>query len=98
MKCPTCGRNQTRSTEQNKRYWKILSLLALIEIKGIRYDSESWHEYFKFKFLGADDIKLPNGKVLVRVKSTTNLDVGEFAEYMTQVEVWCNDHNVYLEE
>ena len=98
MKCPTCGRNQTRSTQQNSRYWKLLSLLALIDIKGAKYDSESWHEYFKFKFLGADDIKLPNGKVLVRAKSTTDLDVGEFAEYMTQVEVWCHDHNIYLEE
>ena len=97
-KCPSCGRKKTRSSEQNKRYWKLLSLLAEKVIQGTKYESESWHEYFKFKFLGADDIKLPNGKVIVRAKSTTELDVSEFNEFMTQVEVWCNDRDIYLED
>ncbi len=98
MKCPACGRQEPRSSQQNSRYWKLLSLLAEKIIQGTKYNAEAWHEYFKLKYLGAEDIKLPNGKIVTRTKSTTDLDKPEFNEYMMQVEVWCNDRGVYLEE
>jgi hypothetical protein len=97
MKCPSCGRQEPRSSDQNKRYWSILALLSEKPVQGVKFSSAAWHEYFKLKYLGADDIKLPNGKVLVRGKSTADLDKAEFNDYMTQVEVWANEHNIYLE-
>lgn len=98
MKCPKCGREEKRSSEANRRYWKILGLLSeKLPVQGNQFSSEAWHVWFKFKFLGAADIKLPNGKALTQPKSTANLDKGEFNEYMTQVEVWANEHEVYLE-
>ena len=98
MKCPTCHREEKRSSEQNKRYWKLLSLLAQKPVQGEIYSSKLWHIYFKFKFLGADDIKLPNGKILTEPKGTSDLDKKQFNEYMLEVEVWCNEHNIYMDE
>jgi len=96
-KCPTCGRKRTRSSEQNKRYWAIISLLADKEVSGTKYNIAAWHTYFKMKFLGAEEITLPNGKEMIHANST-KLNVTEFNEYMTQVEIWANDHNIYLDE
>jgi hypothetical protein len=97
-KCPTCNRQEPRSTAQNSRYWKLLSLLSDKPVQDVKYNSDAWHEYFKFKFLGAEDIKLPNGKIITRAKSTADLDKPEFNNYMTEVEVWSNDRGVYLDE
>ena len=44
------------------------------------------------------DITLPNGKTLSEPVSTSELDTISFNDYMTQVEVWAADHNVYLPE
>jgi hypothetical protein len=98
MKCKTCGREEPRSSEQNRRYWKILGLLAEKPVQGNRFSSEAWHIYLKFKFLGAEDIKIPNGKVLTQAKSTAGLTKPDFNDYMTMVEIWCNEHDIYLDE
>jgi hypothetical protein len=98
MECPSCGRQEPRSSEQNKRYWAILALLSEKPVQGVIFSSMAWHEYFKLKFLGADDIKLPNGKILVRGKSTADLDKPEFSEYMQRVEIWALEHGVFLDE
>ena len=98
MKCPACGRAEKRSTEQNSRYWKLLSVLSEKPVQGNKFSSEAWHIYLKYKFLGADDIKLPNGRLITRPKSTADLDKPEFANYMTEVEAWCNEHEVFLPE
>lgn len=65
---------------------------------GVRYSPDAWHEVFKRMFLGADDVGLPDGKVVSISKSTTDLDKPAFNDYMTQVEVWANERGVYLED
>ena len=72
-------------------------MLADKEVSGTKYNIAAWHTYFKMKFLGAEEITLPNGKEMIRANST-KLNVTEFNEYMTQVEIWANDHNIYLDE
>jgi hypothetical protein len=72
--------------------------LAEKPVQGNKYDSEAWHEYFKFKYLGAEDIMLPNGRVITKANSTVDLDKLEFNTYMLEVEVWCNEHGIYLDE
>jgi len=98
MKCPACGRQEPRSSEQNRRYWAIINLLSNVNIQGKKYNPASWHEYFKLRFLGATEIKMPNGKNLTISNSTTDLDVAQFNDYMTQVEVWAGEHKIYLDE
>ena len=98
IRCPACGRRKTRSTPANARYWLLLHLIAeKIRPEGKPYSAETWHEWFKQRFLGADEIELPNGRTFMRQRSTTNLDVEQFATYMDTVEHWAGEHEVWLE-
>lgn len=98
-RCPTCGRVPKRSSEANKRYWAILHALSeRIKPNGTQYSAESWHEYWKGKLLGVEEIKLPNGKTYQRPNSTADLGKDEFGDYMTQVEAWAAEHGVTLDE
>lgn len=86
-----------RSVEQNNRYWAILTDIAEQVKPDREYSPETWHEYFKAKFIGKDTMIIDGEPVLVQ-KTTTNLRVLEFGDYMTQVEAWAVDHNVRFYE
>lgn len=80
----------TRSLEQNARYWAMLTAIsqqAPEHMGGQWYSPEVWHEYAKRRFLGVEPGPYDTGVP----KSTTKLRVGEFADYMTQVEVWADE-------
>lgn len=96
-RCPTCHRRHKRSNPQNALYWLLLTLMADKEWHGQRYSAETFHKYYALKFLGADDVKLPNGKTLTIPKSTADLDVAEFAEYFDKVQADCAERGVYLD-
>lgn len=64
---------------------------------GQQFSAESYHEYFKSKFLGRDELKLPNGEIMLITKSTANLDVEQFSDYYTKVEVDAAERGVYLD-
>jgi hypothetical protein len=88
-----------RSNEANRRYWLLLHLVAeSIKPGGVSYSAETWHTYMKSRFIGADEVRLPNGKVLTLPKSSAELDVAEFNDYMTQVESWAAERDVFLED
>jgi hypothetical protein len=95
--CPTCGRKNRRSNQANARYWLLMHLLSEKMLQG-KYPPDSWHTFMKSRFLGCDDVQIPNGKVLVIPKSSAVLDTAEFAEYMEHVEVWANEHGVWFDE
>ena len=98
QKCPTCGRTKTRSSEANRRYWAIIHAISEKPVQGVLYSPDTWHLYCKQRFLGSRDVDLPNGKTITVPISTAGLDVSEFNDYMTKVEVFANDHGIYLEE
>ena len=94
-RCPCCGRKQQRTPEQNRAYWPLLHEIAdRLRPQGQAYSAETWAEYFKERFLGAEEVKLPNGKVKRITRSTADLDVDEFSDYLTQVQVWASEHGV----
>lgn len=98
-RCPTCRRPVKRSSEANRRYWLLLHVIAeKIRPDGAQYSAETWHQWAKLRFLGGDDIRLPNGKVLVMPKSSAELDIGQFTDFMTQVEAWAVERGAYLDE
>ncbi len=78
-----------RSTEQNRRYFGyVLKTIAdQAWVDGRQFNADVWHEYFARKFGICEDVTLPDGEVIVRRKSTTDMSVGDFADYMTRVEV-----------
>lgn len=97
-RCPTCGRRHKRRNPQNAIYWSLLHMMAEREWAGQRYSAESFHTYYKTKFLGADDMKMPNGKTLQIPRSTADLDVSEFSEYFDKVQADCAERGVFLDE
>lgn len=98
-RCPTCKRRKTRSHEANARYWLLLHVIAdKLKPQGNAYSADTWHEYMKSRFLGCEEFALPNGKTLQIPRSSAALDVGEFNDYMTAVEAWADEHDVYLDE
>ena len=96
-RCPSCGRKQRRSPPANAYYWSLLHEIAeKVQPSGEAYSADTWHQYAKSRWLGADDMKLPNGKTLTMPRSTANLSVDEFNDYVTKVEAWAAERGVYL--
>lgn len=96
-RCPTCHRLHKRSHAANARYWLLLHAIAeQVRPGGKVYSADQWHHYAKSRWLGCDDMALPNGKVLTIPRSTANLDVAEFGEYMEKVEAWAAERDVWL--
>lgn len=99
LRCPTCKRLKKRGNGANRRYWLVLHLIAdKLTPKGQAYSAETWHVWFKQRFLGCDEVKMPNGKVIQIPKSTADLDTQEFQEYVMRVEEFGMEHGVYLED
>jgi hypothetical protein len=65
---------------------------------GESFGAEAFHAYFKGRYLGCADLKLPNGKILPQPYSSADLDVAEFNAYMERVEAWAAERDVYLDE
>ena len=76
-----------RTKKQNKRYWGggVLKQIAdQAVVSGKMYSSETWHELFKRKFIGTEE--LPNGELIG--KSSTDLSTVEFSEFCDRVEAY----------
>ena len=98
-RCRLCGRKQTRGNPANARLWLLYHAISeKLPVQGVTHSAETWHLYFKSKFLGCDEAKLPSNVVLQIPRSTAKLDVGAFSDYMQKVEVWANEHGVFLDE
>ena len=76
----------------------MVHAIAERPVKGVHYSADTWHLWLKQRFLGSKDIELPSGKTITVPKSTAALDVGEFNDYMGQVEAWASQHDIYLPE
>jgi hypothetical protein len=77
-----------RNELQNRRYWGYL-LKHISEqsfVNGQQFDKDVWHEYLARKFGVLEEITLPDGEIIMRRKSTTQMSVYEFGEYMQDVE------------
>lgn len=96
--CPVCGSNMTKRTgAQNRIYWALLNMIAdQLKVKGAVYNAATWHTYLCQRYLGCNDITLPNGKVLTMPVSTTGLTKDEFSEYFERCLSWAAEHGVVL--
>lgn len=83
-----------RNAEQNKRLWGLVyrTIADQAWVNGTQYNTDTWHEYFARKFLENDEIILPDGEIILRRKSTTQLTVQEFGEYMNKIEAHASMH------
>lgn len=96
-RCPACGRRARRSNPANARYWALLHEISeKVRPGGNIYSADQWHFYFKSRYLGCDDVPLPNLKTLTVPKSSAALDVAEFGEYLDKIEAWAAAKDVWL--
>lgn len=98
-RCPQCKRRLTRSSDANRRYWALLHVMAeQIKPAGVRYSADQWHLYAKSRWIGCDDMTLPNHKTIPVPRSSADLDTTEFNDYMTAVEAFANERGCFLED
>jgi hypothetical protein len=76
----------TRSEQQNRRYWLILSKIS----DATGHDKDELHYFFKQKFLGMQETEVA-GETLAHQRPSSNLKVKEFAEYSERVEQFMVD-------
>lgn len=77
----TIGQKRTsRSVQQNKYYWGVILLLVS---QHTGFTPKECHEVFKKKFLTY--WKLYKKHKYAFTRSTTTLDLGEFADYMEKI-------------
>lgn len=83
-----------RTSRQNRRYWGRGVLAQIAEqatSNGKLYSAENWHELFKRKFIGIEE--LPDGQIIG--KSSAKLSTAEFCVFCDQVEAYaCADLGV----
>lgn len=79
-----------RNTEQNKRLWGYLykTIAEQAWVDGKQFSKDVWHEFFARQFGVCEEMILPDGEIITRRKSTTEMTVGEFAQFMTDIEVY----------
>ena len=97
---------EVRSLKLNARYWLLLTLIADSvqrpdpENPGRKrlYPKEAWHRALKEEYLTPVELPLPNGETWLKYPSTSEMSQQEFGDYMTQCEVWANEHGVIMPE
>lgn len=80
-----------RTKEQNARYWSRAVLGTIAEqawVEGSQFSEEVWHEELAEMFCPRVEFVLPNGEIFSRRKSTSEMSVQEFSEYVQRVEVY----------
>ena len=80
--------DKKRNVEQNKRLWGFLyeTIAEQAWVDGRKFSKEVWHEHYARLFGVCEEIILPTGEIVTVRKSTTQMTVGEFAEFMQKIE------------
>lgn len=77
-----------RNAAQNRFYWgavlKQISEQAWVD--GRQYDKGTWHEYFARAYGVCEEMTLPDGELITRRMSTSDMSVGEFNTYLNQIQ------------
>lgn len=78
-----------RSSEQNRKLHALLAEIAEnVCIDGRYYSAEVWKEQVRRRFIGTEEIELPDGTRIERGISTTTLNVSQFSELIERVTAW----------
>lgn len=98
-KCPTCGHTPKRSLPQNARLHKLFMLMSenFKGKDGLYHPHQWWKVMCKDRWLGYNEYVGANGTIYA-LKSTAELTVEELNEFMNEVEKFCAERNVYLQD
>lgn len=82
--------DRKRSTEANGYYWSFLleQIADQAWVEGRQYSKDVWHEFFAQEYAEKIEFSLPDGSLMTRRKSTTEMKVSEFSDYLQKVEAY----------
>lgn len=80
-----------RTNAQNRLYWVWMGWLA----DETGSDKDAMHDHFRKKFLGCETVMV-FGKEVEKLKSTKEMKVPEFIDYLTRVEAACSEFGYVL--
>ena len=80
--------HRQRTIAQNKRLHALISEIAAYPIHGHTFSPEAVKEWIRRRFIGTEEIDLPDGTRIERGISTTTLSVDECQKLMEQIEAW----------
>ena len=55
-------------------------------MQGRQFDTSTWHAYFAELYGEKVEITLPDGRIHVTRRSTSDMSVGDFSEYLAKVQ------------
>lgn len=87
-----------RTGDQNRLLHALIGEIAEnAVIDGKQYESEVWKDWIKRRFIGVEEVTLPDGTRLDRSMSTADLNVEQFSELIERVRAWAvNDLGISL--
>lgn len=81
-----------RTTDQNSRYWKLLRSIG----DYIGYEEDEMDALMKYKFLSSE-IEV-GGEIIIKVKSTSQLNTKEMVEYQENIQNWAMQYGFRFRE
>ena len=89
----------TRSIEQNRLMWKILSMIENIisDDRGQNHSREWWHFYLRNEFGFTTDTMNIDGVDIPWPQSSTKFTVSQMADYITQLEAFAAHRGVFVD-
>ena len=92
-------RYNKRSLSQNA-YWHGVVVSKVREglaAKGFIFTAKEVHELLRLKFAVAEKVNEDTGEVIEYIKSTSEMSVGEFMDFMSEVSIWADKaHNIEI--
>jgi hypothetical protein len=75
---------EKRRAAQNRYYWKIIigSIVEQAWIHGKQFHADVWHEFCATKFGIHKELTLPDGRIILKRLSTSEMSVRDFSEYI----------------
>jgi len=82
----------SRSTKQNRLYWEWVTVIG----SELGYTKDETHMLLRDKFIGYNEITTKKGDHIRELRSTTKLKVGEFKDYLEQVDIFVSEYGIIL--
>jgi hypothetical protein len=80
-KCPTCGRGQTRTSEQNRLMWAVLTDIAeQVDWYGQRLENWEWKDVFTASLKRQKVVPGLDGGFVVCGTSTSKMTIPEMTD------------------
>ena len=81
-----------RSDVQNRLYFSWVAIIG----NELGYSKEETHLLLADKFLGKIEFTTKQGKQISQIKSTRDLKVGEFSDYIRDIDMFISEYGINL--